>query len=179
MENNKLNPDRTDTDYATQFKQGNALERAIMKFCPKCSDGMCSSEQSYEYSKTESTNHHKGICWITKNKPCPLDMIEGVILRMKAARNSDVYVGDHLVARRDKYVNPCFEENPKEIYFLQTAKAQWLHKKIKEAAFFENGPKCPCGNPRPKGHTYCTSCAKSRRREQDRIRKQKMRRKPA
>ena len=135
-----LNPEKSDAAYARQFRDGNALVRGIMKFCPMCLDGQCSHPKAMNYSTTKRINNNTGDCWVMADKGCPLHIIDGVI---EAMRNSERF-----------YQNPCFEENPKPMEFpIEPDKAAEIWEGINPDI-----RRCKCGEPLPKGRQVCDGC---------------------
>ena len=148
-----LNPDKSDAAYAKQFRDGNALTRGIIKFCPCCMDGECFHPRAKNYSTTKRINNHSCQCWVMADEGCSLNKVESVLESM---RNSGRF-----------YQNPLFEENPKPREFpIELNKAAEIWERINPDI-----RRCECGEPLRKGHKFCSDCAKKRRRNTDRIRK--------
>lgn len=148
-----LNPDKSDAAYAKQFRDGDALTRGIMKYCPNCMDGECFHPKAMNYSTTKRINNNTGDCCVMACRGCPAGAIEGVINSMRKAGRW--------------YVNPLYEENPKQCEFpIEPDEATRIWEEINPDI-----RRCGCGEPLRKGHKFCSDCAQKRRREKDRTRK--------
>lgn len=149
-----LTQQKSDSAYTKQFREGSALVRGIMKFCPKCLDGECFHPSAMEYSVFKNTNRFSGGCWVMAGKDCPLGEVDKVLQRMKGFPSACLW------PVLSFYENPLFEETPipkefRQEFRIEAERAARIYGEIRSYA---KARKCKCGEPLAKGRRVCDGC---------------------